>query len=322
VDRPLEVYPEALEHVRQMFARRKREMPQRNELQAMFPSGSRVVPNPHGTAPGIDLDIPRSGRNPCRFICLPGVPAELREMWEIYVNEALRAMGAGRRFIVRRNIKCFGAGESQVESRLPDLIRRDHIPRVGITASRATITLRITAEEATEAECHAQIDATVATIHKCLGSLVYGEGDDELQDAVVRLLRERGMSLATAEVATAGLLTQLLGSAVAADKRCFRGGLIAADEQTLAKILAVENNGVAALAEACRERFAANMGLAVGAFPMADSKSGESTLGTLQIALASAEGTRTIEFNFQLHPDIVLIYCAKRALDLVRHALL
>ena len=219
VDRPLELYPEALEHIRQLFARRKREMPKRNELQAMFPSGSRVVPNPNGTAPGIDLEIPRNGRNACRFICLPGVPAELREMWDIYVSDALRAMGAGQHFIVRRNIKCFGAGESQIESLLPDLIRRDHIPRVGITASRATITLRIAAEGATEAECNEQIDATVATIHKCLGTLVYGEGDDELQDAVVRLLGEKGKTLATAEVATAGLLAQLLGSAATADTR-------------------------------------------------------------------------------------------------------
>ena len=63
-DRPLVMVPEALEHIRQLFARRKREMPKSNELQAFFPEGSRVVPNPNGTAPGIDLDVPRSGRRP------------------------------------------------------------------------------------------------------------------------------------------------------------------------------------------------------------------------------------------------------------------
>ena len=112
-DRPLVMVPEALEHVRQLFARRKREMPKSNELQAYFPAGSRVVPNPNGTAPGIDLDVPRAGTRcgsgRCRFFALPGVPAEMREMWQGYLLAALRGMGAGGRVILRRNIKCFGA---------------------------------------------------------------------------------------------------------------------------------------------------------------------------------------------------------------------
>src|SRR5208283_2882282 len=73
VDRPLMIVPEALEHIRRLFAGRKREMPKSNELQANFPEGSRVVPNPHGTAPGIDLYIPRGGGEGCRFLALPGV---------------------------------------------------------------------------------------------------------------------------------------------------------------------------------------------------------------------------------------------------------
>src|SRR6187401_1169113 len=62
----------ALEHIKNLFARRKREMPERNKLQAQFPRGSRVVPNPEGTAPGIDLTVARSGREPCRVFALPG----------------------------------------------------------------------------------------------------------------------------------------------------------------------------------------------------------------------------------------------------------
>ena len=57
----LVLYPQALEHIRALFARRKRGMPRQNEIQAMFPAGSRMIDNPHGTAPGIDLEIPRPG---------------------------------------------------------------------------------------------------------------------------------------------------------------------------------------------------------------------------------------------------------------------
>src|SRR5208282_3487334 len=158
VDRPLVLVPEALEHIHRLFARRKRAMPPSNELQAYFPEGSRVVPNPNGTAPGIDLDVLRADSSRCRFFALPGVPAEMREMWQGYLLAALHGMGGGGRVILRRNIKCFGAGESQVESLMPDLIRRGRIPRVGINASRATIILRIVVEGTSEDDCRARIE--------------------------------------------------------------------------------------------------------------------------------------------------------------------
>ena len=234
-DRPLVMVPEALEHIRQLFARRKREMPKSNELQAFFPAGSRVVPNPNGTAPGIDLDVPRTDGGRCRFFALPGVPAEMREMWQGYLHAVVRGMGNGR-VILRRNIKCFGAGESQLESLMPDLIRRGRIPRVGINASRATIILRIVAEGDSDADCRAQIETTVAEIHQHLGTLVYGEGDDELQDVVLRLLGQRGETLASAEIATAGLAAQWLAKAAAVGGR-YRGGLVAADEAAMRRLM-------------------------------------------------------------------------------------
>ena len=325
-DRPLVMVPEALEHIRQLFARRKREMPKSNELQAYFPAGSRVVPNPNGTAPGIDLDVPRADGGRCRFFALPGVPAEMREMWQGYLLAALRGMGGGGRVILRRNIKCFGAGESQVESLMPDLIRRGRIPRVGINASRATIILRIVAEGDSEEQCRAQIEPTVAEIHKRLGTLVYGEGDEELQDVVLRLLGERGQTLASAEIATAGLVAQWLAKAGGGDGH-YRGGLVAADEAAMARLLplgsAASSAGgeslVRAMAIACREQFQTDFGLAVGPLPSV-SDAGEAR--QVHFALASAAGVQTFHVSSGIHPDIVGDYCAKHAINLVRLALL
>ena len=147
-------------------------------------------------------------------------------MWTATVGPAIAArLGPGRRVIQRREIRCFGAGESDVESRLPDLVRRGRDPLVGITASQATITLRITAEGATVAECNAKLAPTVATIYDCLGTLIYGEGESELQDAVTCLLGDRGRTLSTVEWGTAGLVADYLGS-TAASSACFRGGLV------------------------------------------------------------------------------------------------
>ena len=181
----------SLAHIRSLFARHNREMPERNRLQAMFPTGARPIPNACGTAPGIDLIVSRAGAGQSRVFALPGVPVEMFEMFAAWVAPAVAGMQPEQRIIRHRRIKCFGAGESQVEQMLPDLIRRGRQPAVGITVHAATITLRITAEGRTAEECYAAMQPTADTIHECLGNLVFGEEDDELEDVVVQLLAER-----------------------------------------------------------------------------------------------------------------------------------
>jgi nicotinamide-nucleotide amidase len=236
VGRELVLYPEALEQIRSLFARRNREMPKQNELQALFPAGSRMIVNANGTAPGIDLDIPREGRDPCRFFALPGVPAEMRELWDSHLLSEISKLAGGSKKIVRRKINCFGAGESQIEAMLPDLVRRGRSPTVGITASNASISLRIAAEGATEEECNALIEPVVKTIRDCLGDLVFGEGDDELQHAVVRLLLEKRQTLSVIDGNTGGLISQWLCDVPDADE-CFLGGLVTPNAQKVDPIL-------------------------------------------------------------------------------------
>ena len=130
--------------------------------------------------------------------------------------------------IRHRRIKCFGVGESDLEAMLPDMIRRKREPLVGITVSGATITLRITASGPNEAACRRAMEPTVAQIREMLGVLVFGEEDDELEHAVVRLLKERGQTVAVAEWATDGLVSQWLAEAPRASD-CFRGGIVVRD---------------------------------------------------------------------------------------------
>ncbi|MCX7426847.1 MAG: CinA family nicotinamide mononucleotide deamidase-related protein [Planctomycetia bacterium] len=315
---------EALAHIRRLFARRGWPMPEQNEVQAMLPGGSRLIPNPHGTAPGIAMDVPREGRSPCRLFVLPGVPAEMVEMWHETVAGALRQVGEGGRVIRHRLVKCFGAGESRIESMLPDLIRRGRIPRVGITASKTTIILRITAEGATEQECFAATEPTVATIRQCLGELVFGEGEIELEDVVVRLLGERRRTLAVAEWGTAGRVTHALRSAAGAEGRVL-GGIAVADNQILERVLDVPPALVAkhsaasaevaeAMAVGVRGRFGADYGLAVSRFPEFD----EAQPKPVFFALATPEGVRAKSLPFASHPAILDIFCAKTALNLAR----
>jgi nicotinamide-nucleotide amidase len=325
-DRELFLDEEALQYIRQMFARRKREMPEQNERQAWFPTGSQVIVNPNGTAPGIALEVSRDGQAPCHLFALPGVPAEMVEMWPSVV-EHLRQFGAAGRVIRHRQIKCFGAGESQMATKIPDLLRRGRHPRVGINASKTTIILRVAAEGASEEECCAAMASTVETIYQTFGDLIFGEGPDELQDVVLRLLAQRQKTLATAEWGTAGLVADWLGAVSCADH--YLGGLVVPSATAAQRLLdvpaeVVTDGGASAevaraMADGCRQRFGADYGLAVSQFPPVDPN-GEAK--PVFFALATAEGVTVKPVPFGGHPDTLKIYAAKQALNLIRLTLL
>ncbi len=320
----VELYEDAaaVEQIENLFARRKRPMPERNKLQALFPRGSRIVPNPEGTAPGIDLTIPRPGRSPSRVFALPGVPAEMKTMWNATVRSALAAMRPSPRVICHRRIKCFGVGESDLEVMLPDMIRRKREPLVGITVHAATITLRITASGPDEAACRAAMEPTANEIHSHLGVLVFGEEDDELEHAVVRLLRERGQSLSVAEWATDGLVSHWLAEA-AAENHGFLAGAAVKEMAGLNSLLSISGRSASpaseelaiSMAEAIRRDTGADYGLGIAAFPEGDD-------GMLHIALANDQNTRSKAFPVATHPSIKKLRSAKLALNMVRLALL
>jgi nicotinamide-nucleotide amidase len=301
-------------HIRALFARRKRDMPERNLLQAMFPTGSRVIPNPHGTAPGIDLEMERLGRQSTRVFALPGVPAEMREMWEQTVSpEICRLLGDRRRVIRFHTVNCFGVGESDLESMLPDLIRRGRKPMVGITVSKATISLRIVAEGATENECLEQIRGTELAIRECLGDLVFGYGEQELQHAVIDLCSANKKTLAVGEIGSGGLLTHWLSEADI-DRKVFLGGFVPRLRRVRTAEQAVE------LAQEARLTLGAEIGLALSDFPNSDSAFGPA--GEIHVAVAGLNGTASAAFPFTGHPEILHPKAVKQSLNFLRLLLL
>jgi nicotinamide-nucleotide amidase len=202
---------------------------------------------------------------------------------------------------------------------LPDLIRRGRDPLVGITVHGATITLRITANGYSPEECYRAMEPTVATIHECLGELIFGEGDDELEHAVARMLAERKQTLATAEWGSGGMIADWL-SATSLANDCFLGGIVIRNAAACRQLLAVEGHDLAAVAQACRAKFDADYGLVVGALPAVDPQSQEPPL--LHFAVADRHAVTIKSAPYSGHPDILKTRGAKQALNLLRLTLL
>ncbi len=327
--RELQLDEASLDHIRGLFARHKRDMPERNRSQAMFPAGSRVIPNANGTAPGIWLDVARAGGGACHVFALPGVPAEMFEMFDQTVAPAILGLSDRPRVIRHRRIKCFGAGESHLEQMLPDLIRRGRDPSVGITVHAATITLRITAAGATPEECYAAMEPTAATIRQCLGSLVFGEEDDELEDAVLRLLEQSKKTLCTVEAGTSGALAEAL-SRGAGPLQHYLGGHVVHSAAMLVQMLGAAGDLVArhgaasrevaeAMAECARSQSGADFALAIGPFPVGGAQQSETPF---HFALATRERTIVKASSLIGHPSIWTPRAAKATLNLLRLTLL
>ncbi len=329
-DRPLQQDDEALAHIENLFRARKREMPARNTIQAMFPEGSLVVPNPHGSAPGIDLTIQPKNSEAARIFALPGVPAEMFEMWEATVQpRILEQLGDQRTLTVHHQIKCFGVGESDLEQMLPDLIARGRQPTVGITVSKATITLRISATGATKADCRHLMQETIDTIHNCLGDLVFAEGELELHHVVHDLLREKGLTLATIECGTSGLLTNWLSES-GIEGTSYRGGLVIRQPSQFEQLwndpqlasLPIHNAEklVETLAQQGLEQLATDIVLVLGPEPTDQSWTHDDD--RIHYGLATHDQVSCKSSPFSGHPDILQARSAKQALNHLRLTLL
>ena len=299
--------PLSLDSIQALFLRRGRPMPISNVRQADFPRGGKAILNPHGTAPGVKMVVARDARPPCHLFALPGVPAEMHEMWREEVERAILAVQTEPRVTCHRRLKCFGVGESDLEAMLPNLIRRGREPRVGITVSGATITLRVTATDVDQQAAVAAMQPTLDLIRQELGILVFGEEDDEMQHVVARLLAERGQTLATVESWTGGLVAQWLTSLEDSTE------VFVATDVDAAQAVAVED--VAELAQGVRSASNADFGLAIGA-----PHGGEPQ--RITIALCGPTGVRVKEYATAGHPSIIRPRAAKQALNLVRLHLL
>jgi nicotinamide-nucleotide amidase len=229
-DRKLELDEASLAEIEAFFSRVGREMADVNRKQAYFPTDADVLHNPIGTAPGFSI---REGR--AVFFAMPGVPRELDKMMDEQVlpriealQRSIRQAGSEEnppRVVRAALLRTFGMGESTLEAELLDLARDGDVD-LGFRTSFPDNFLRPFARAKTAEEADARIAEVVRSICDRLGPIVYGEGDETMESVAGALLAERGLTVATAESCTGGLIAERITD-VPGSSKYFQGGVVA-----------------------------------------------------------------------------------------------
>ncbi|MDE3076755.1 MAG: competence/damage-inducible protein A, partial [Chloroflexota bacterium] len=261
----MRVAPELESHLRSIFERRGGRMPERNIKQATLIPSAKAIPNPNGTAPGWWVE--RDGHV---LAAMPGVPHEMRWMWENEVVPRLREK-LGNQIIFSRILKVIGLGESAAEERIHHLIRGTN-PTVGTYAQEDGIHLRLTAKAESLERARELVNRLDGEMRDVLGIHIYGVDDQTLEGVVGEKLLEHGLTLATMESCTGGRLSNAITD-TPGSSAYYRGGIIAyandaktafgVPAETLQKHGAVSVETAIAMAAAVRQQLGAAVGLAV-----------------------------------------------------------
>lgn len=274
--RPLVFHQHLLDQIEARFRSFGRTMSPSNRQQAFVPEGARIVENPRGTAPSFIVEDARG-----TVIVLPGVPSEMRYLWENAILPYLRDERGQTSVILVKSLHATGTGESVIGELVADLMAQSN-PTLGISAKRAQFELRIGARADSRAEAEALIAQTEAIIRERLGA--YLLGDQRLDALVADMLAARGLTLALYEGTARAPVYQALVNARRLDSL---GGVIidvphpAPDETAIAQLA---RQG----AEQARERFGSSLALSV----QPAGAPGDDNFTAVTLALATPEGTR------------------------------
>jgi nicotinamide-nucleotide amidase len=323
-DAPLTRDPDMTRWITSMFSARGRVAGPRQWRQADRPQGASWIDNTLGSAPG--LLVERDGR---MLAALPGVPAEMKAMFDASLAPRLAAGGGGA--LARATLRIAGRPESWVDELVRDLYGEGGTETT-ILASPGSVELLVTARGADAAEAHARLAALTQAMRARLGIDLYGADDETLAGVVGRLLVARGATVATAESCTAGLLGAAL-TEVPGSSTWFRGGVVcyADDLKTSlagvpAALLRAEgavSEAVAkALAEGARAACSADFGLGITGIAGPGGGTSAKPVGTVHVALSDADAERSVTLDWPGDRELIRKRAVMVALDLLRRRLL
>ena len=303
-------------------------LPDSNRQQALVPEGATILANRHGSAPGIWLEDERG-----RWVAmLPGVPREMRGMLADTLMPRLRdRVGADATVVRSRTLRTANIAESALADRLGEHARGVlGLPLAFLPGSEG-VDLRVTASGLPAVEAERRLEQAVAILRELAGSVVYGEGDDDLAALLMAPLAARRATVAVAESCTGGLLGGRF-TAVPGSSSVFLGGVIAYANEVKTRELGVdpdliETHGAVseqvarAMASGVRARFGSTVGIGVTGIAGPGGGSEGKPVGTVWVAVDLAGSIHAVRGVLPGDRNEIRHRGTQLALDRLRRAL-
>lgn len=314
------------EEIRNYFTRRLHniQMTENNYQQAMLPEGCTIFRNACGTAPGCAFEA-----GGVHVLMLPGPPRECISMFKNCALPYLKKLSDSE--IRSHNIKIFGLGESEMESRLRPMMLELQNPTLAPYAKEGECMCRLTAKANTAEAAEALMEPVLERVKGILGNNIYAIDSDTLEETVFKLLKKENKTLATAESCTGGFVSKRLTD-IPGSSAVFPGGIVAYSNSVKTDLLGVPAEMLAeqgavcrdvavCMAQGVRERLGADIGVGITgiAGPLSDNSQKE--LGLVFVALAAKDGTYCRELHLGLDRRRVRTSASSHALDMVRRYL-
>jgi nicotinamide-nucleotide amidase len=303
---PLERDAGSLDHIRRRFERVGRTMTPSNEKQADFPKGASVLANPIGTAPGFEVTFAGRGSE-ARAFFMPGVPREMKKMFEEQVTPRIRELSPNDSHQIR--LRTFGMPESVVGEKLAGVESAFPGVTIGYRAHFPEIEVKVLARAKDKPEAHDIATRAAADVRSRLADVLYGEGEDTFPGVVGRALRTRGWTLAVAESCTGGLVGHLLTREAGASDyflldavtyaNSAKQQVLGVDEDALRGHGAVSAEVASGMAEGARRVSGADVALAITGIAGPTGGTETKPVGLVYLAVSTPKGTVVKERTFQ-----------------------
>jgi len=326
LQRQLVLNEEILARLQRRFKARGVEMPANNARQALVLTGSQILENNHGTAPGLWIS---AGQN--HVILLPGPPSELKPMFEAFCLPRLQEMSGGIA-LSRSVFRTAGLPESILDARIAPIYTKYKNPETTVLAKPGQVEVRLTATGKNREEADRLLKELGDQIERELSDFVFTRSEQSLEEVVGDLLMTKHATISTAESCTGGLLAERLTD-VPGSSRYFMSGVICYSNESKMELagippLLLEMQGAVSaevargLAEGIRIRAGTTIGIGVTGVAGPSGGSAEKPVGTVHIAVATPTGTEHRQFLYPGDREKVRWQASQGALDMVRRELM
>ncbi len=326
LQRQLVLNDEILARLQRRFKARGVEMPANNARQALILTGSDVLENSNGTAPGLWITAEKN-----HVILLPGPPSELKPMFEKSCMPRLHEM-AGGVALARCVFRTACVPESTLDARIAPIYTKYKNPETTILAKPGQVEVRLTARGKNREEAERLIKELGDQIDQELDEFIFARSEQSLEEVVGMFLVMKNATISTAESCTGGMIAERLTN-VPGSSRYFMSGLVCYSNESKMELagippLLLEMQGAVSaevargLAEAIRTRAGATIGVGVTGVAGPTGGSAEKPVGTVHIAVATPTGTEHRQFLYPGDREKIRWQASQAALDMVRRELM